>query len=290
MKFIAQHFTTITFSDLVASYRGEKELPDVPIIIAFDDGFRDVYVNAVPVLEDFGLNSTFFIIGDPLDSGNAPWLHAMYEILDREPLGRVASALAQALPGVPWGDFIDKAILLSRIRRVFHNDELDRTERRDLLRRVRRALGYPADWRTELFMDKESIRSLMGKGFEVGCHSMEHEYLSRLSDADLRQDIERSSEVISQASGKEAKAFCFPFGTAASWDDRVVRAVAAKGYESACSTEPGSNGRNADLFRLRRIDMSCDFSLSRFSFRVHGIDRLLQNSVRKAVYSSRRSR
>jgi peptidoglycan/xylan/chitin deacetylase (PgdA/CDA1 family) len=73
--------------------------------------------------------------------------------------------------------------------RVSHNDELDRTERRDLLRRVRRALGYPADWRTELFMDKESIRSLMGKGFEVGCHSMEHEYLSRLSEADLLQDI-----------------------------------------------------------------------------------------------------
>ena len=284
MALVASHYTTITFSDLVCCHRGEKKLPVAPILLTFDDGFQDVYVNAVPVLEKFHLKATFFIIGDTLDSGNAPWLHSIYEILDREPLERITSALTKALPRIGWTDFTSKRLLLKRLRVFFHDAELDRRSRRDMLTELRRELGYSSDARSKLYMDLTMVRNLLAKGFEVGCHSMYHEYLARLSDIELTSDLDRSFDVMSEACGGEPKAFCYPFGNVASWNPRVVRALAAKGYETACSTLPGMNAPDADLLKLRRIDMSSELPLHTFSFRVHGIDALLKNSARKMMH------
>jgi len=283
MALVASHYTTITFSDLVCCHHGEKKLPVAPILLTFDDGFQDVYVNAVPVLEEFHLKATFFIIGDTLDSGNSPWLHSIYEILDSEPLERITSALTKALPRIRWTDFTSKRLLLKRLRVFFHEAELDRRSRRDMLTELRRELGYSSDARSKLYMDLTMVRNLLARGFEVGCHSMYHEYLARLSDIELKSDIDRSFDVMSEACGGEPKAFCYPFGNVASWNPRVVRALAAKGYETACSTLPGMNAPDADLLKLRRIDASSELPLHTFSFRVHGIDALLKNSARKMM-------
>ena len=42
----------------------ELELPDKPILITFDDGYRDNYENAYPILKQHGMVATFFVITD----------------------------------------------------------------------------------------------------------------------------------------------------------------------------------------------------------------------------------
>jgi len=42
------------------------ELPDKPILITFDDGYRDNFENAYPILKQCGMVATFFIITDYL--------------------------------------------------------------------------------------------------------------------------------------------------------------------------------------------------------------------------------
>ena len=42
------------------------EMPDKPILITFDDGYLDNYTNAYPILKQYGMVATFFIITDML--------------------------------------------------------------------------------------------------------------------------------------------------------------------------------------------------------------------------------
>jgi peptidoglycan/xylan/chitin deacetylase (PgdA/CDA1 family) len=64
-------FHTIHLTD-VANYLLEGEsLPPKPIVITFDDGYDDNYINAFPTLKDFGFVGTFFIISDRPD-GSVP--------------------------------------------------------------------------------------------------------------------------------------------------------------------------------------------------------------------------
>lgn len=55
-------YTTITLDDLLAALRDGARLPDRPVVLTFDDGYKDFYANAYPLLERYGAKATIFII------------------------------------------------------------------------------------------------------------------------------------------------------------------------------------------------------------------------------------
>ncbi len=57
-------YHTITPDDLADAVTGQKILPTKPVLITFDDGYRDQYTKAFPILKTHGLRATFFIISD----------------------------------------------------------------------------------------------------------------------------------------------------------------------------------------------------------------------------------
>jgi peptidoglycan/xylan/chitin deacetylase (PgdA/CDA1 family) len=64
-------FQTITLPQLRAYMRGEQvDLPDKPFLITFDDGYRDNYSQAFPVLKEVGYCATIFMVGNNFDRGN----------------------------------------------------------------------------------------------------------------------------------------------------------------------------------------------------------------------------
>jgi len=55
-------FHTITTAQLLGWLRGEQELPERPVLITFDDGYRSVYGEAYPILKQYGLKAAVFIV------------------------------------------------------------------------------------------------------------------------------------------------------------------------------------------------------------------------------------
>jgi peptidoglycan/xylan/chitin deacetylase (PgdA/CDA1 family) len=58
-------YTTITFNDFDHFKRGELNLPRKPIIITFDDGYRDTHEHAFPILREYGMKAVVFVVADP---------------------------------------------------------------------------------------------------------------------------------------------------------------------------------------------------------------------------------
>lgn len=54
-------FSVIPFSDLVKALVEEKELPQKPIVLTFDDGWENQYVYALPLLKEYKVTATFFV-------------------------------------------------------------------------------------------------------------------------------------------------------------------------------------------------------------------------------------
>ena len=55
---------TITLDEFDRWEKGEIELPDKSFLLTFDDGRKDTYYQADPVLKDLGLNAVMFVITD----------------------------------------------------------------------------------------------------------------------------------------------------------------------------------------------------------------------------------
>ena len=70
--FFKRHFRVASLSEIVDRlHRGDRV--DRHLAITFDDGYRDNFVNAAPVLERLGLPATFFIVSEWIGSSVVPW-------------------------------------------------------------------------------------------------------------------------------------------------------------------------------------------------------------------------
>ncbi len=75
IKFLAdQGFHTIHLTDLLNNLQSDTPLPQKPIIITFDDGYDDNYLNAFPTLKDHGFVGTFFIISERADEATTGYM------------------------------------------------------------------------------------------------------------------------------------------------------------------------------------------------------------------------
>jgi peptidoglycan/xylan/chitin deacetylase (PgdA/CDA1 family) len=62
-------YTAIPLSLLVDALLNGAELPPRPVVITFDDGYRDVYQNALPVMQRYGYVGNLFVIVDQIGVG-----------------------------------------------------------------------------------------------------------------------------------------------------------------------------------------------------------------------------
>jgi len=66
-RLLAEGYTTISLYDFAQALQTGRALPEKPVILTFDDGYRDNYENAFPALRDRGMTATFFVVTDFID-------------------------------------------------------------------------------------------------------------------------------------------------------------------------------------------------------------------------------
>lgn len=67
-------YTPISLYDLLGNLTQGATLPAKPVVLTFDDGYRDNYVNALPILQAHRMKATFFIVSDFIDEKRPEYL------------------------------------------------------------------------------------------------------------------------------------------------------------------------------------------------------------------------
>ena len=73
-RLLAEGYTTISPYDLAEALQRGAELPEKPILITFDDGYRDNYENAFPLLRERRMQATIFVVTDFIDEERPAYL------------------------------------------------------------------------------------------------------------------------------------------------------------------------------------------------------------------------
>jgi peptidoglycan/xylan/chitin deacetylase (PgdA/CDA1 family) len=75
MRWLATHgFHTVTQAQLFAALEHGKRLPAKPVMITFDDGYRDVLANAAPVMHRLGMRGTAYVITSRISGPDVSFL------------------------------------------------------------------------------------------------------------------------------------------------------------------------------------------------------------------------
>lgn len=65
LKFLKYRgFHTVTFEDLLKVESGQQSLPARPIILTFDDGYKNNLTHALPLLKSYGMRAVLYLLAD----------------------------------------------------------------------------------------------------------------------------------------------------------------------------------------------------------------------------------
>ena len=100
------------------------------------------------------------------------------------------------------------------------------------------------------YLSESQLRDLSSRGFEIGCHSLTHPYLTDVEDSRLHAETKEAKDRLEQIICLPVDHFSCPGGR---WNQRVLEAVKAAEFKTMATSRPGLNFASTDTFALARI-------------------------------------
>ncbi len=108
------------------------------------------------------------------------------------------------------------------------------------------------------FLTWDQVRAMNDTGMTIGGHTESHPYLPDIHDpAQLRKEIIGGKHIIENQIHQKIDLFAYPFGH---YRDEVINIVKEAGYAAARSTYKGTHHIKNDLYTLKAVEVTDDFS------------------------------
>ena len=117
------------------------------------------------------------------------------------------------------------------------------------------------------YLNASQVRDLDAQGFEIGCHSMTHPYLSDLPEPTLKREIVDAKFEIEQIVGHAIEHFSCPGGR---YDQRALQMARQAGFASVSNSQFYANSSGTSPYELGRVAMLRDLNLEEFGAICHG--------------------
>ncbi|HYR20904.1 MAG TPA: polysaccharide deacetylase family protein [Myxococcales bacterium] len=221
-------------------------------VVTFDDGYRDVYENAFPVLREMKLPAVAYVpsafIGTEKRLAHDR-LWAVLQTMEKRALGPMSvgagagyeGLLLHAFEGAPTPNKVLERLISDNPTPVLYGlaEALEERLRIDRAEAPRGQL--PMAW--------EMLREMGAHGVETGAHTADHTVLTNQPLDEARREIAACKSVLEKGTGRPVRHFAYCNGW---YSAGVAQALRAEGFVSAVTTEDMSNMPGVDPYALKR--------------------------------------
>ncbi|EGV15975.1 polysaccharide deacetylase family protein [Thiocapsa marina] len=109
---------------------------------------------------------------------------------------------------------------------------------------------------TPKWMSWDQVRSLHSRGFDIGCHTVNHADLGSLAEKDAERELLESRQRLCRELNTEIDLFAYPYGGPEHMNAENLLIVKNSGLRCSLSCHGGVNAINSDPFSLRRIPIN----------------------------------
>ncbi len=235
----------------------EKDL----CVVTFDDGYRDVYRYAYPVLKELGVPAITYLPAALIGTEQRFNHDRLFHLLHRA-VARGYQPRFDVLPG-PTAQLLD-AVLSGRKRISAALDDFIGQYPTDALvetiHALEERLGSGPDLLPEQgdLMNWDEVRRMVRDGFDFGAHTLGHRVLTHEPLATAEREVRESKEIIERETGLTVRDFAYCNGW---YSDELIRVLVRNGFRSAVTTEDMPNRIGGDPFTLKRKVLWENFSL-----------------------------
>ncbi len=277
MKVLQSSADPIPLQAMTAA-KQDRDLPDRPVSITFDDGYLDNLKAAAPILEQFAMPSTMFLSTGFFAADREHW----WDELDRLVLGpgtrpdqftlqidgRIQTWNLSALSGTVKTEAISprswrawKAAPGPRqalYQALYEAFAVLSVENRQLaFEQLEKWSGEPLRVRPgyRSVSEAEALQLARSRYIEIGAHTVSHPILSHLSPEAQKHEILSSKLKLEQLSGRPVTSFAYPFGKRFHYSSITKDLLQECGFHCGCSNFWGVVTTKTDRYELPRIQV-----------------------------------
>jgi len=268
MDYLRDKFDVVNLSEAVARMAQPCSADRPMAVVTFDDGARGNHDVLLPMVEQLNLPVTIFVATRQVQDQRPYWFDRLVNALQVEV--PVTVSLPAVLPDTyvinktrgasNWAKIEQLLVALKNLEPVAREQAVD-VIIDSLGQNIPRLRGIAP-------LAINDIKELASSRFvTIGAHSHCHNILTQLDHTAVLESVLRSKELLESWTGRNVVYFAYPNGD---YNDSVISAVAAAGFEAAVTTvpRPWVSGENA--FALPRIGVGRYDSLDVFKVRLVG--------------------
>jgi peptidoglycan/xylan/chitin deacetylase (PgdA/CDA1 family) len=263
LALLKEHFDVVPLDAVLSPGSGAGHAARPRCVVTFDDGWRDNYDLAFPILRRHAIRATIFLATDFIGTDRAFWHTELMYLLTSANLssllgderafrgypGPVRHHLKRLakIDGVAGAHDLDP--LIEAVKALCDDDAIE-----ELVQALMTAAGVrrPLVRDRKFFLDWDQVRTMAAAGIEIGSHGCSHRILTRLPAAQANDEFIRSKAEIEGRVGHEVRHFAFPNNAGSG---ALLTAAATAGYRTACLDGPEVSGQ-FEIRSLQRLGMS----------------------------------
>ncbi|MBS0357714.1 MAG: polysaccharide deacetylase family protein [Proteobacteria bacterium] len=248
IEYLRKHYNVITMEELIACFDNNVSLPPKSLLLTFDDGYIDHYLNVFPVLHRYKLQGTFFIPGKAisenrmLDVNKIHFLLASVEdktkilndiklFLNQYKNEYEIESYEYYFKNIAKSSRFDppEIIFIKRILQV----ELPETLRQIILNHLfeKYVSINEEEFSTELYLSKNHILDMHAHNMHIGSHGYDHYWWDRLSQPALEREIGLSQQFLQDLNiSMNTWTACYPYNA---YSELATKILIEKGCKAA---------------------------------------------------------
>ncbi len=263
LRFLKEQFDIVPLSSLIAERRIHRSALRPRSVLTFDDGWRDNYDIALPILRKHGVPATVFLTTDFIGTNRAFWHTELSYLLLHDKVSQLTKDqhVFRAYP-TPVRIYLTR---LSQMRQPPCAQNMDslieslKEECNDaaigeLIQDLANALCFrmPLFPGRRFFLNWDEVHEMAAAGIEIGSHGCSHRILTRLKVEEAEEELVRSKAELEGRIGHSVQHFAFPNGAA----NRDLMALVGKArYRTACLDADNADEGQFGPLALRRVGM-----------------------------------
>jgi len=249
MEYLSSFYNIMPLEEAINRVK-YNDIPDNIIIITFDDGYKDVYLNAYPILKKLSIPATIFLPTSCIDTGEVLWhdrVFSAFRETQRSSLPEYGICAKTYSLGTPEEKLRAQQDILRFLRSLNTHDRLVWID--CLIAKL-----FPQDRKnfSPMMLSWDDIKTMHVNGLSFGSHTVTHPIMSKISPEQAMWEICESKKIIESHLGAPVRTFAYPNGKEEDFDHTTKALLQEVGYVCALTTIFGTNAYGHDLFALRR--------------------------------------
>jgi peptidoglycan/xylan/chitin deacetylase (PgdA/CDA1 family) len=253
MELLARRYHPMSLKTAVGLLQEGSPVPPYSVVVTFDDGWRDNYVNARPILEKYEVPATIFLPTDFIGTGEYFWFLKLGYLLGHHNFsaeqldGIIANATETensteiAIDSNNANEFIESVKRFGEptINRIIAGLE------------ATAGVTFPYASSETMMLDWDEVRKMNSGLFDFGSHGQGHQILTLMDENEVLAEMVSSKAIIEKELGESVTLFSYPNGD---YNDRVISMAMQAGYEAAVSTRTDLRTPETHrMYTLRRL-------------------------------------